>query len=248
MSSPIRLGGRVLETPAPTLPDHEERVLPDQRNTAPVARGLPSEDWRRFQIDTARSMAQGACTAPISCRDAQLRLARRMVRDTELPGTQVTIDEAADQIETTLQQWVRESPVYGVPLYATALALDGFDLDTERRWASGDARLGLEVGPMASEFQLFTQFSRRFSSETSASARAQYNPETEVYSAALDLTHHSRDGRWSMVLHADASSSPYRVDRYRAVHDPFDSGFSGQGFQPVVIRHSSDETDRKSVV
>ncbi|MEL6546898.1 MAG: hypothetical protein AAFQ82_19890, partial [Myxococcota bacterium] len=105
-----------------------------------------------------------------------------------------------------------------------------------------DFGLGLEVGPMASEFQLFTQFSRRFSSETSASARAQYNPETEVYSAALDLTHHSRDGRWSMVLHADASSSPYRVDRYRAVHDPFDSGFSGQGFQPVVIRHSSDET------
>lgn len=170
-------------------------------------------DWQRFHVDTARELARGRCDAAVSCRDAQLRLGRRLLQRTELPASDMSIDEAAEHIEHTVRGWVRDRPIYGVPLYTTALLADGFELDVRERWTGGEVRVGLDVGSFAHDLDLFARVAHRFTDQTWLSARSDYDLQTGVYGGALELIHHRRDGRLTLAFHAGASSDPVRVRR-----------------------------------
>ncbi len=198
---------------APDPSEDESRIVPSSRVEPTYGGALEPSDWQRFHVDTARSLAMGTCDAAVSCKSAHLHMGRRLLRRAELPRSDMTVDEAAEHLENTVRGWVRERPIYGVPLYSTALVADGFDLDVRERWSGGEVRVGLDVGSFGSDFDVFARVAHRFNDETGVAARTEYDVQTGVYGGALELIHHRRDGRLTLAFHAGASSEDYQIRR-----------------------------------
>ncbi|MEM6729955.1 MAG: hypothetical protein AAF658_00275 [Myxococcota bacterium] len=207
-----RVDGPSSTTRAERNPDvfqDRDRVIKTNQVQSP----FQLDQYDRHQIDVALNMARGRCGLAIECRDAHARLGRRLLRQTEIPGRDLTVDQALDAMQDSVEGWIREKPIVGVPLGAVALYADGFDLAVTERWTAGSVQVGLDAGSFASDLDLFARMTHRFNDETVLSTRANYDVETGLVGGVLELIHHQRDGRYTAVFHGGVANKPYRVRR-----------------------------------